>query len=92
MESCDTLVSNTFSVYFECTCRESFSDSDCNVFVLNRGTELIIRLRLGLVFKLGSVPPVSNIGIGIGPVFVFQFSIMIPCAEDLPSLYCSYDR
>ena len=43
--SCDTLLLNTLLIYFECTGKESVSDSESNVSVLNPGNEPIICLR-----------------------------------------------
>jgi hypothetical protein len=52
---------------------ESVSDSEPKLSVSNRGTELIMRLRFGLVLKLGRVSrPVSTIGIGMGSRFCFS--------------------
>jgi hypothetical protein len=53
---------------FECVGELSVSDSDT---LSNRGTEPIIRFRLGFVLKLGLVIPVSIIGIGMGSRFLF---------------------
>jgi len=50
-------------MYFECVGESSVSDSDS---VLNRGTEPIIRFRLGFFLKLGFVSPVSIMGMGMG--------------------------
>jgi len=71
-------------MYFECVGKSSVSDS---VSVLNRGTEPIIRFRLGFVLKLGLVLLVSIIGMGMGTVFDFWFSSMDPDANELWSIY-----
>ena len=72
MGQCDTLRLNTLLIYFECTGKESVSDSESNVSVLNSGNEPIIRLRFGFVLKPGCVPPVSTICIGMGSRFCFS--------------------
>ena len=53
-------------MHFECEGEISVSDSDS---VLNRGTERIIRFRLGFVLKLGLVLPVSIVRKGMGSPF-----------------------
>jgi hypothetical protein len=40
--------------------KQSVSDSDSNVSVLNRGTEPVIRLRFSFVLKLDLVSPSSE--------------------------------
>ena len=64
MGSWDTLRVNTFLMYVECAGKVSVSDSD---YVLNIGTEPITPF----VLKLGFVPPVSMMGMGIGSRFRF---------------------
>jgi len=64
---------NTLFIYFECTGKESVSDSEYNVSVLNRRNETNIRLRFYIVLKLGCVTPVSTNCIGMGSIFVFRF-------------------
>ena len=68
--SCNTLRFYTLWMYFECVGELSVSDS---ISVLNRGTQPIIRFRLGFVLKLGLVLHVSIIGMGMG--FPFCFSV-----------------
>ena len=51
---------------FQCVGLVSVSDSDT---LLNRDTDPIIRFRLGYVLKLGYVPPVSNIRMGMCSTF-----------------------
>ena len=72
-------------MYLECVGELSVSDSD---FVLDRGTEPIIRFRLGFVLKLGLVIPVSIMG--RVPVFVSRFSSIDPDANELGSMYYIY--
>ena len=73
MGSCDILRLNALFKYFENTGKESVSDSECNVSVLNRHNEPNKRLRFYIVLKLGCVPPVSTIYIGMGSRFCFSF-------------------
>jgi len=47
-------------------------DSESNISVLNKGNEPIL-VRLRFVLKLGYVPPVSTIGMGMGSRFYFSF-------------------
>ena len=57
-------------MYFECVGELSVSDSDS---VLNRGTEPIIRFRLGFVLKLRLVPAVSIMGMGMRSLYFSVF-------------------
>ena len=70
--SSDTLRLNTSLLYFECIGKEFVSNSESYVYILNRGGEPIIRLRFGLVLKLGCVLPVYTIGIRIGSRICFS--------------------
>jgi hypothetical protein len=70
----------------ECTDKESVSDSDSDIPVLIRGTEPIIRLRLG--FDL--VPHLSIVGMGVSSRFRFSVFEHGLDAEELASIYCSY--
>ena len=91
MGKCDTSRLNTLLIYFECTGKESVSESESNVSVLNRGNEPIIRIRFGFVFKLGCVPPVSKLVLGWVPVLFFGFLRMGVHADEPQYVYYSYD-
>jgi len=75
-------------MYFECLGESSVSYTDS---VLNRGTEPIIRFRLGFVLKFGLVLPVSIIGMGMVPVFVSHILSMDAGVNELGSIYYTYN-
>jgi hypothetical protein len=80
-------------MYFECIDIISVSDSDsAKLSSLNRGTETIIRFRLGLVVTPGLTPPVLTIGTGIVSRNVSHFSSTGLVVNELESIYCNYDR
>ena len=90
MWTCDTLRLNTLLIPFQLTGEEYVSESESNVSVLKQGNKPIIHLRFGFVLKLGCVNPVSTIGRGMGPRFVFRFLKRGPDTDEPLSIHNSY--